>query len=231
MCQTHVDNISELTAKIEKLESDNLTLYQKLRFTQSFQSGSPSDVHGIGGMVTSTGNNVFTGSSSSNGQGGLAYKPSEFDFNYADPKLSKDQMNARRTSAVYLNMSDQDRLRKQQQQTVANRNSNEEVVTSKYQSMYEGNLDPFQRFNRQVRNNSLLCQFISHFSLFLKEETRRLRSMNTAERVTYNLTRMILVNKYSRWLFVCYSGLLHMLVLFSLYELSSQRENQRMTNA
>lgn len=81
-------------------------------------------------------------------------------------------------------------------------NGGTEDVTSRYRNMYEGSLDPFQRFTRQ-------------------EEARRIRNLNPAERVALLLTKWMFMNKYSRLLFVVYSAMLHVLVLFTLYHLSS----------
>ncbi|KAJ1342457.1 hypothetical protein BSLG_002956 [Batrachochytrium salamandrivorans] len=74
-------------------------------------------------------------------------------------------------------------------------------ISSKYSGMYEESLDPFRRFHKQ-------------------EEQRKFHSMNPAERAALGFTRLLSTNKYSRWIFVFYSGALHLLVFFTLFQLS-----------
>ncbi|KAI9190819.1 CASP C terminal-domain-containing protein [Polychytrium aggregatum] len=74
-------------------------------------------------------------------------------------------------------------------------------VAAKYKPIYEGNLDPFQRFHKQ-------------------EEAKRMNSLNPIEKLMLQISRLILASKYARWIFLAYCALLHMLVMMILYRLS-----------
>ncbi|KAI9274670.1 Golgi vesicle transport-related protein [Phascolomyces articulosus] len=73
--------------------------------------------------------------------------------------------------------------------------------TDKYGQLYEESMNPFVQFHR-------------------KEETRRYNALNPAEKLTFNLTRMLFSHKWSRYFLVIYSLLLHLLVVVTLYQLS-----------
>ena len=121
------ESVNESNIKVEQVKSENIKLFEKMRFMQSYQSPS------------------------------------------------------RNTEEVPFKRDD---------------------LTFKYSSIYEDHLDPFSRFHKS-------------------EEKRRIEVMNPAERVTLSITKMILTNRYGRWIFVGYSGLLHLLVLVTVYQLSS----------
>jgi homeobox protein cut-like len=53
-----------------------------------------------------------------------------------------------------------------------------------------------------------------------KEENRRYNALNPAEKLTLNLTRILFSHKWSRYFFIIYSLLLHLLVVVTLYQLS-----------
>ncbi|CAM0141975.1 hypothetical protein VKS41_004322 [Umbelopsis sp. WA50703] len=75
----------------------------------------------------------------------------------------------------------------------------------KYGKLYEENMNPFTQFHR-------------------REENRRYHALNPAEKVTLSLTRLFVSNKWSRYFFIIYSLLLHMLVMVTLYQLSLWEE-------
>ncbi len=78
-------------------------------------------------------------------------------------------------------------------------------VSDKYHHLYEGQLDPFKRFGRQ-------------------EESRRLAAMNPADRAALSITKFIIHNKYSRWIFLAYSACLHLLVFATLVLMSTHHD-------
>ncbi|GAB5590301.1 hypothetical protein Unana1_05201 [Umbelopsis nana] len=75
----------------------------------------------------------------------------------------------------------------------------------KYGKLYEENMNPFTQFHR-------------------REENRRYQSLNPAEKVTLSLTRLFVSNRWSRYFFIVYSLLLHLLVMVTLYQLSLWEE-------
>ncbi|KAH8554201.1 CASP C terminal-domain-containing protein [Umbelopsis sp. PMI_123] len=77
--------------------------------------------------------------------------------------------------------------------------------SDKYGKLYEENMNPFTQFHR-------------------REENRRYQSLNPAEKVTLSLTRLFVSNKWSRYFFIIYSLLLHLLVMVTLYQLSLWEE-------
>ncbi|KAI9280660.1 CASP C terminal-domain-containing protein [Sporodiniella umbellata] len=76
-----------------------------------------------------------------------------------------------------------------------------EDPTDKYGRLYEESMNPFTQFHR-------------------KEESRRYRALNSADKLTLNLTRVLFSHKWFRYCFVVYSLLLHLLVVVTLYQLS-----------
>ncbi|KAJ3049568.1 hypothetical protein HK097_009454 [Rhizophlyctis rosea] len=155
--RNHLATISELRNDIEKLKSDNVTLYEKLRYTQSFQDGTAAAARRNEGSWRGD-------------------RSRDSGDHHVNIPLTYDQ-----------------------------KRFTQDEVTAKYQTAYEGRLDPFRQFHKQ-------------------EEARRLRNMNPAERATLNLTRLLAGNKYTRWFFVVYSLMLHMLVFATLYKLSQWEE-------
>ncbi|KAG1162108.1 hypothetical protein G6F37_002450 [Rhizopus arrhizus] len=76
-----------------------------------------------------------------------------------------------------------------------------EDPTDKYSKLYEESMNPFTQFHR-------------------KEENRRYNALNPAEKFTLNLTRVLFSHRWSRYFFIVYSLLLHLLVVITLYQLS-----------
>ncbi|GAN09984.1 Golgi membrane protein [Mucor ambiguus] len=73
--------------------------------------------------------------------------------------------------------------------------------SDKYGKLYEESMNPFTQFHK-------------------KEENRRYNALNPAEKLTLNLTRLLFSHKWSRYFFIIYSLLLHLLVVVTLYQLS-----------
>ncbi|KAJ1556747.1 hypothetical protein HK096_010962, partial [Nowakowskiella sp. JEL0078] len=150
--RTQTSTISDLQNELEQLKSDNVKMYEKLRFAQLYSSvPAPTP--------TSTSDIAAT------------RRPTHNDKKHDD--------------AVHINL--------------------EPDVTNKYKAVYEGNLDPFQRFHRQ-------------------EEARKVSGLSTAERATLRLFRLVVGNKHTRWIFVVYVLSLHALVLVTLLKLSMWEE-------
>ncbi|CDS06133.1 hypothetical protein LRAMOSA08661 [Lichtheimia ramosa] len=80
-------------------------------------------------------------------------------------------------------------------------NKGHDDPTDKYGKIYEESMNPFVQFHR-------------------KEETRRYNALNPAEKLTFNLTRMLFSHRWSRYFLIIYSLLLHLLVVVTLYQLS-----------
>ncbi|KAJ3395445.1 hypothetical protein HDU92_005835 [Lobulomyces angularis] len=165
----HVERISELCSKVETLKNENIKLYEKLKFTQSFNySNSSAGRESVSNNLLDNEKNLYNNNYSNN-----------YEDNYGGYKISRN--NNSRQKEDYIQ------------------------IDNKYKTIYEGSLDPFQRFHKQ-------------------EEAKRITRLNPAERVALNLTKLIFLNKYSRWLFILYSFLLHILVIFTLYHLSNWEE-------
>ncbi|KAG8863525.1 hypothetical protein FRB96_008265 [Tulasnella sp. 330] len=130
--------ISELRTEIKTLQADNMKLYEKVRYMQSYRDGT-------GGSV---------------------------------PALS--------TSAAPISSS----------------NGGAADGISKYSSMYEASMNPFEAFRG-------------------REAARAVQSLNPIERGVFVLTRQILGNRRTRLAFIVYALLLHSLVLFTTYGCAS----------
>ncbi|KAI7865973.1 CASP C terminal-domain-containing protein [Spinellus fusiger] len=81
------------------------------------------------------------------------------------------------------------------------RDSASEDPTDRYGKLYEESMNPFMQFHR-------------------KEETRRYHAMNVAEKLSYNVTRVLFSHKWSRYFLIVYALMLHLLVVVTLYQLS-----------
>ncbi|KIM69039.1 hypothetical protein SCLCIDRAFT_1208454, partial [Scleroderma citrinum Foug A] len=128
--------ISELRSEIKSLQSDNLKLYEKVRYMQSYrEQASVSQLDPLPGTST----NVHSGSSRSGD-----------DFN-------------------------------------------------KWRKRYEEAMNPFEAFRG-------------------REATRAYEGLNIVERGVLVLTRTILGNRRARTAFICYATVLHLLVMFTVYE-------------
>lgn len=78
-------------------------------------------------------------------------------------------------------------------------------VKSKYQSMYEEKLNPFQAFHE-------------------KERLSRINNLNPAERATLSIGRLLFQNKYSRLFAFFYTVILHIFVMAIIYQMSMEEE-------
>ncbi|KAJ1342404.1 hypothetical protein BSLG_003029 [Batrachochytrium salamandrivorans] len=118
------------------------------------------------------------------------YEKLRYAESYSVNKNSSGSTSHRNSSQVGISIDPQN-----------SRFTGQDNISSKYSGMYEESLDPFRRFHKQ-------------------EEQRKFHSMNPAERAALGFTRLLSTNKYSRWIFVFYSGALHLLVFFTLFQLS-----------
>ncbi|KAG1715754.1 hypothetical protein ID866_1422 [Astraeus odoratus] len=126
--------ISELRTEIKSLQSDNLKLYEKVRYMQSYrEEASVSQL------------DPLPGTSASRGSSRLG-----------------DELN-------------------------------------KWKQRYEEAMNPFEAFRG-------------------REATRAYEALNMVERGVLVLTRSILGNRRARTAFICYAAVLHLLVMFTLYE-------------
>ncbi|KAJ4476999.1 CASP C terminal-domain-containing protein [Lentinula edodes] len=132
--------ISELRAEMKNLQSDNLKLYEKVRYMQSYREESG------GRAVTSQ----------------LDPLPA--------PGESADDM-------------------------------------STYRARYEANINPFEAFRG-------------------REATRAIQNLNPIERGVLILTRTILGNRRARTFFIFYALTLHLLIMYTTYELSTSSGSQ-----
>ncbi|KAJ3370301.1 hypothetical protein HDU91_006301 [Kappamyces sp. JEL0680] len=74
-----------------------------------------------------------------------------------------------------------------------------DAVSARYRDKYEATMDPFRQFKQ--------------------EENRRAQVLNPADRIAMIITKLLTSNKYSRLVFVLYTGALHVLVFVALFEL------------
>ncbi|KAJ3105442.1 hypothetical protein HDU97_008058 [Phlyctochytrium planicorne] len=166
--------VSELRSNLESLQSDNVKLYEKLRYAESFQTSSGNSSYPPYSVDDKRDNHVIQVSNES--------RPSRRGTPSARSIPSSDSFSSRNITTT-----------------------SSDDVTSRYRSIYDANLDPFQRFNKQ-------------------EEQRRVNNLNPAERGLLTLTRLLAGNRYTRLFFAGYSVMLHVLVMATLYMLSQWEE-------
>ncbi|KAJ2525271.1 hypothetical protein GGI11_000176 [Coemansia sp. RSA 2049] len=85
-----------------------------------------------------------------------------------------------------------------QQQQQQHRVDMDTGVAAKYKGMYEESLNPFNAFHR-------------------RETSRRIRSMNILDRLIYIVANFVVGNHRARVALIAYIGLLHLLVMVTLY--------------
>ncbi|KAJ2659515.1 hypothetical protein IWW48_003461 [Coemansia sp. RSA 1200] len=85
-----------------------------------------------------------------------------------------------------------------QQQQHQHRVDMDTGVAAKYKGMYEESLNPFNAFHR-------------------RETSRRIRSMNILDRLIYIVANFVVGNHRARVALIAYIGLLHLLVMVTLY--------------
>ncbi|KAL4074255.1 CASP C terminal-domain-containing protein [Scleroderma yunnanense] len=135
--------ISELRSEIKSLQSDNLKLYEKVRYMQSYrEQASVSQLDPLPGTSTDVHSNSRTG----------------------------DDLN-------------------------------------KWRKRYEETMNPFEAFRG-------------------REATRAYEALNIVERGVLVLTRTILGNRRARTAFICYAAVLHLLVMFTVYECAMSSDSQ-----
>jgi len=132
------DKSKDIELEVQSLKNDNIKLYEKIRYLQSFNNSS--------------------------------------DHSYNRGK--KDQS--------YLVDMPQSSY-------------NDNDVSEKYKVMYEDSINPFNEFRG-------------------REENRKYRSLNTVEKVSLNITKLFLANKYSRIFFLSYILGLHLLVFIAIFK-------------
>ncbi|KAJ1663070.1 hypothetical protein IW140_005891 [Coemansia sp. RSA 1813] len=79
-------------------------------------------------------------------------------------------------------------------------------VAAKYKGMYEESLNPFNAFHR-------------------RESTRRIRSMNILDRLIYIVANFVVGDRRARIGLIAYIGLLHLLVMVTLYRSTVQTDD------
>jgi len=136
------DKGKDIELEVQSLKNDNIKLYEKIRYLQSFNKTS-------------------------------SYNTSDQSYN----RSKKDQS--------YL-------------VDIPSQSSNENDVSEKYKVMYEDSINPFNEFRG-------------------REENRKYRSLNSVEKVTLNITKLFMANKYSRIFFLSYILGLHLLVFIVLF--------------
>ncbi|OUM68044.1 hypothetical protein PIROE2DRAFT_66963, partial [Piromyces sp. E2] len=136
------DKGKDIELEVQSLKNDNIKLYEKIRYLQSFNKAS-------------------------------SYNTSDQSYN----RNKKDQ--------YYL-------------VDMPSQSYNENDVSEKYKMMYEDSINPFNEFRG-------------------REENRKYRSLNTVEKVTLNITKLFMANKYSRIFFLSYILGLHLLVFIVIF--------------
>ncbi|KAJ2763668.1 hypothetical protein GGI18_006616, partial [Coemansia linderi] len=79
-------------------------------------------------------------------------------------------------------------------------------VGAKYRGMYEESLNPFNAFHR-------------------RETSRRVRSMGILDRLIYMFSSFVMGNRRARMAMLLYVGLLHLLVVATLYRTMLQADD------
>lgn len=79
-----------------------------------------------------------------------------------------------------------------------------QAVADRYRQAYEDRLDPFAHFHRQ-------------------EAERARRALNPVDRLLLTMARILLGTRVTRLLFLAYVTVLHLLVLASLFQASSEK--------
>ncbi|KAI8329959.1 CASP C terminal-domain-containing protein [Chlamydoabsidia padenii] len=118
-------------------------------------------------------------------------------------RLQKDNLNLyERLKFVHV-------WKEEQQRGATNRSTSIQMTTDvsqndptdKYGKLYEENMNPFAQFHR-------------------KEEKRRYNQLNSADKLTLKMTRLMFSHRWSRYFLIGYALLLHLLVVTTLYQLS-----------
>ncbi|CAO3638106.1 unnamed protein product [Mucor fragilis] len=144
-------SLQDARMQVQKLKTDNLNLYERLKFVHVWKEGQQQDK----GMTNRS-----------------------VAVNMDEPSTS---MRSFRRSSINKQQPDD--------------------PSDKYGKLYEESMNPFTQFHK-------------------KEENRRYNALNPAEKLTLNLTRLLFSHKWSRYFFIIYSLLLHLLVVATLYQLS-----------
>ncbi|CAO0803290.1 unnamed protein product [Mucor circinelloides] len=143
-------SLQDARMEVQKLKTDNLNLYERLKFVHVWKEGQQQEK----GMTNRS-----------------------VAVNMDEPGTS---MRSFRRSSI---------------------NKQSDDPSDKYGKLYEESMNPFTQFHK-------------------KEENRRYNALNPAEKLTLNLTRLLFSHKWSRYFFIIYSLLLHLLVVVTLYQLS-----------
>ncbi|KAL7310460.1 hypothetical protein PS15m_009957 [Mucor circinelloides] len=143
-------SLQDARMEVQKLKTDNLNLYERLKFVHVWKEGQQQEK----GMTNRS-----------------------VAVNMDEPSTS---MRSFRRSSI---------------------NKQSDDPSDKYGKLYEESMNPFTQFHK-------------------KEENRRYNALNPAEKLTLNLTRLLFSHKWSRYFFIIYSLLLHLLVVVTLYQLS-----------
>ncbi|KAK4512631.1 uncharacterized protein ATC70_003335 [Mucor velutinosus] len=143
-------SLQDARTEVQKLKTDNLNLYERLKFVHVWKEGQQQEKGITNRSVAVT---------------------------MDEPSTS---MRSFRRSSINKQVDD---------------------PSDKYGKLYEESMNPFTQFHK-------------------KEETRRYNALNPAEKLTLNLTRLLFSHKWSRYFFIIYSLLLHLLVVATLYQLS-----------
>jgi len=133
------DKSKDIELEVQSLKNDNIKLYEKIRYLQSFNKNS--------------------------------------DQGYNRGKKDQSYLVDMSQSSSY----------------------NDTDVSEKYKVMYEDSINPFNEFRG-------------------REENRKYRSLNTVEKVSLNITKLFLANKYSRIFFLSYILGLHLLVFIAIFK-------------
>jgi len=94
----------------------------------------------------------------------------------------------------------------------------------KYRARYEESMNPFEAFRGRVRFIHLSLRIATHREL--QEVTRAYESLNRIERGVLIVTRAVLSNRRTRTFMIIYMATLHLLVMYSTYELTTSSGSQ-----
>ncbi|KAF9166626.1 hypothetical protein DFQ26_007323 [Actinomortierella ambigua] len=191
------EQISTLKNELSQLQKDNLKMYEKIKFMQSYASDKgmanyPNGGAGVGGgfgsyaSSSAAANNSYAGAGA--GGGGAM-------VDYSSPFRTRGNHHATTTAGSRKKDDGDDETIPMQIHD----------PTDRYRNMYEESLNPFEAFHK-------------------KEESRRYNDMTVADKAMLSMSRLVLTNKWTRTMLVGYTMGLHFLMAMMLYKMSLWEE-------
>ncbi|OMJ20371.1 Protein CASP [Smittium culicis] len=186
---------AELQEKIERLEQDNVGLFQQIRYLRSYSSNSA----GLGSSSTAE----FSGSSDSkkqgNGLGGISFNE------YDDSSVITFEDNVEFGIKLgELNKSGK-AIGKSSFNIIKESKMGLKSLFNKYNNLYEESLNPFKKFKN-------------------RESNRKYNSMSLFDRFSLHMSRIFSSKRWHRLLIVLYVILIHYFLVYNINRYKTCRE-------